>query len=121
MKFYDPGQRLLIVLITVHMHFVMAAAQEPAGPTKADQANGASRSDQPAPATGRVQVVEPYAGSLPAEFEGTGAELVDIDTALEESDVLIPLVDHDVFKVIPPEERLGKAVYDTRGIWPDVA
>ena len=59
MKFYDPGQRLLIVLITVHMHFVMAAAQEPAGPTKADQANGASRSDQPAPATGRVQVVEP--------------------------------------------------------------
>ena len=69
----------------------------------------------------RVQVVEPYAGSLPAEFEGTGAELVDIDTALEESDVLIPLVDHDVFKVIPPEERLGKAVYDTRGIWPDVA
>ena len=68
-----------------------------------------------------MQVVEPYAGDLPVEFEGTGAELVDIDTALEESGVLITLVDHDVFKVIPPEERTGKKVYDTRGIWPDVA
>jgi UDP-N-acetyl-D-mannosaminuronic acid dehydrogenase len=68
-----------------------------------------------------VQVVEPYAGDLPVEFEGTGAELVDIDTALEESGVLITLVDHDVFKVIPPEERTGNKVYDTRGIWPDVA
>ena len=54
-------------------------------------------------------------------FAGTGAELVDIDTALEECGVLVTLVDHDVFKVIPPEERAGKAVYDTRGIWPDVA
>ena len=69
----------------------------------------------------RVQVVEPYAGELPPEFAGTGAELVDIDTALEECGVLVTLVDHDVFKVIPPEERAGKAVYDTRGIWPDFA
>ena len=69
----------------------------------------------------RVQVVEPYAGELPPEFAGTGAELVDIDIALEECGVLVTLVDHDVFKVIPPEERAGKAVYDTRGIWPDVA
>lgn len=69
----------------------------------------------------RVQVVEPYAAELPVEFDGTGAQLVDIDTALEESTVIIVLVDHDVFKVIPPEERQGKAVYDTRGIWPDVA
>ena len=66
-------------------------------------------------------MVEPYAGELPPEFAGTGAELVDIDTALEECGVLVTLVDHDVFKVIPPEERAGKAVYDTRGIWPDVA
>ncbi|MGX7896100.1 UDP-N-acetyl-D-mannosamine dehydrogenase, partial [Tsuneonella sp. HG222] len=32
----------------------------------------------------RVRVVEPYALELPREFEGTGAEQVDIDTALEE-------------------------------------
>ena len=69
----------------------------------------------------RVQVVEPYAGELPKEFDGTDAQLVDIDTALEECGVIIVLVDHDVFKVIPAEERQGAAVYDTRGIWPDVA
>jgi UDP-N-acetyl-D-mannosaminuronic acid dehydrogenase len=67
----------------------------------------------------RINVVEPYAGELPKEFEGTGAVQIDIDTALEECGVLIVLVDHDVFKVVPLAERAGKAVYDTRGIWPD--
>ncbi len=66
----------------------------------------------------RIHVVEPY-GALPREFEGTGAIQIDVDTALEECDVLIVLVDHDVFKVIPLAERQGKVVYDTRGIWPD--
>ena len=33
--------------------------------------------------------------------------------------MLLVLVDHDVFKVVPLAERAGKAVYDTRGIWPD--
>jgi UDP-N-acetyl-D-mannosaminuronic acid dehydrogenase len=41
--------------------------------------------------------------------------------ALEDCGVLIALVDHDVFKVIPAEERQGRIIYDTRGIWPDVA
>jgi len=67
----------------------------------------------------RVAVVEPYAAELPREFEGTGAELVDLDAALETCDVLIVLVDHDLFRSVPLAERTGKAVYDTRGIWPD--
>ncbi|MCB2088219.1 MAG: UDP-N-acetyl-D-mannosamine dehydrogenase [Sphingomonadaceae bacterium] len=67
----------------------------------------------------RIKIVEPYAAELPKEFDGTGAELIDIDSALEECGVLIVLVDHDVFRVIPHEERAGAAVYDTRGIWPD--
>ncbi len=67
----------------------------------------------------RIEVVEPYANALPIEFTGTGAQLIDIDTALEECDVLIVLVDHDVFRVVPLAERAGKLVYDTRGIWPD--
>jgi len=67
----------------------------------------------------RVHVVEPYARALPIEFTDTGAALVDIDTALEECSVLIVLVDHDVFKSVPLAERVDKAVYDTRGIWPD--
>ena len=49
----------------------------------------------------RINVVEPYAGQLPREFEGTGAVQIDLDTALEECGVLIVLVDHDVFKVVP--------------------
>ncbi len=67
----------------------------------------------------RIEVVEPYAAELPREFEGTGAQLIDVDTALEDCDILIVLVDHDVFRVVPLAERASKLVYDTRGIWPD--
>jgi UDP-N-acetyl-D-mannosaminuronic acid dehydrogenase len=67
----------------------------------------------------RIAVVEPYASELPREFEGTAAQLIDIDTALEQSQVLIVLVDHDQFKAVPLAERARHAVYDTRGIWLD--
>ncbi|MGH6785276.1 MAG: UDP binding domain-containing protein, partial [Novosphingobium sp.] len=67
----------------------------------------------------RIAVVEPYANELPREFEGTAARLIDIDTALEQCDVLIVLVDHDSFKAVPLAERADKLVYDTRGIWLD--
>lgn len=67
----------------------------------------------------RVKLVEPYAEALPMEFAGTGAELIDIDTAIETCPIFIVLVDHDVFKSVPLDERLGKHVYDTRGIWRD--
>ena len=67
----------------------------------------------------RVRIVEPYAETLPKAFDGSGASLIDIDTALETCPILIVLVDHDVFRSVPLEERAGKRVYDTRGIWPD--
>jgi UDP-N-acetyl-D-mannosaminuronic acid dehydrogenase len=67
----------------------------------------------------RISIVEPYAAALPREFEGTGASHTDIDTALETCEVLILLVDHDVFKSVPLAERAEKQVYDTRGVWPD--
>ncbi len=67
----------------------------------------------------RIEVVEPYAAKLPIEFTDTGAKLIDVDTALEECQILIVLVDHDVFRVVPLAERADKLVYDTRGIWPD--
>lgn len=65
----------------------------------------------------RVKVVEPYTSELPSEFDGTEAELIDIDEALEDCGILLLLVDHDVFKAIPPEERGEAVVYDTRGVW----
>jgi UDP-N-acetyl-D-mannosaminuronic acid dehydrogenase len=67
----------------------------------------------------RVHVVEPYADQLPKEFDGTGARLTDIDTAIETCGAMVVLVDHDVFKSVPLDERSTKLVYDTRGIWPD--
>jgi UDP-N-acetyl-D-mannosaminuronic acid dehydrogenase len=67
----------------------------------------------------RVAIVEPYARELPAELHASGAQLIDIDSALEACDILIVLVDHDVFRSIPLDERADKQVYDTRGIWQD--
>jgi UDP-N-acetyl-D-mannosaminuronic acid dehydrogenase len=67
----------------------------------------------------RIRIVEPYADRLPADFDGTGAQLIDIDAAIETCPVFIVLVDHDVFKSVPLDERVDKLVYDTRGVWPD--
>ena len=65
----------------------------------------------------RIAIVEPHTDTLPPAFDGTGATLTDIDSALIECDVMVVLVDHDIFKSVPPEERAGKVIYDTRGIW----
>ena len=67
----------------------------------------------------RIRIVEPYAQTLPRAFDGTGATLIDLDDAIERCPVMIVLVDHEVFKSVPLDERTTKAVYDTRGIWPD--
>ena len=67
----------------------------------------------------RVHVVEPYAAALPAAFDGTGAALIDLDTAIETCPAMIVLVDHDLFRSVPVDERAGKTVLDTRGLWPD--
>jgi UDP-N-acetyl-D-mannosaminuronic acid dehydrogenase len=67
----------------------------------------------------RVRIVEPYAASLPASFTGSGATLVDIDAAIASCPIMVVLVDHDVFRSVPLEERADKRVLDTRGIWPD--
>ena len=67
----------------------------------------------------QIRIVEPYAKGLPMEFAGTGAELTDLDSALTTCGVLIVLVDHELFKSIPLDERADKRVYDTRGLWPD--
>jgi UDP-N-acetyl-D-mannosaminuronic acid dehydrogenase len=67
----------------------------------------------------RVRIVEPYAAQLPKAFEGTGAQLIDLDTALESCPAFIVLVDHDIFRSVPLDERADKRVHDARGIWPD--
>ena len=56
---------------------------------------------------------------LDAEYAATLMTEIDIDAAIEQCGIFIVLVDHDVFKSVPLDERTGKAVYDTRGIWRD--
>ena len=67
----------------------------------------------------RIRIVEPYASELPRSLAQAGAQLIDIDTAIDTCPVFVVLVDHEVFKSIPLSERGAKLVYDTRGIWPD--
>src|SRR3546814_451730 len=67
----------------------------------------------------RVRIVEPYTEGLPAAFAGTAARLIDLDDAIESCPLMVVLVDHEIFKSVPLDERAAKQVYDTRGIWPD--
>ncbi len=64
----------------------------------------------------RIMVVEPFAEELPNGFAGTGAELVTLDKALEEAEVIVVLVDHTAFKHLLPADLSGKLVFDTRGM-----
>ncbi len=65
----------------------------------------------------RIAIVEPHIAALPAALDRAGAVLTDIDTALATCDTMIVLVDHDLFRSVPADERAGKKLYDTRGIW----
>jgi UDP-N-acetyl-D-mannosaminuronic acid dehydrogenase len=67
----------------------------------------------------RVDIVEPHTQALPKAIEGSGAQLVDLDTALGRCDLLLLLVDHREFHALSPARRAGKIVQDTRGIWRD--
>ena len=67
----------------------------------------------------RIAIVEPHVVTLPPALAEAGATLTDLDAALEQCAVFVVLVDHDLFKSVPLDERQDKQVYDTRGIWPD--
>jgi len=44
-------------------------------------------------------------------------DLVELDTALAEADVVVLLVDHAPFKIMDLGLLSGKQVVDTRGAW----
>ena len=66
---------------------------------------------------GKLMVVEPNIGELPAGFNTASVDLVELDTALAEADVVVLLVDHAPFKTMNLGLLSGKKVVDTRGIW----
>lgn len=65
---------------------------------------------------GKVLVVEPNITALPSSL-ATGLELIDIQIALQQADILILLVDHKQFKNIKCDCIDTLKIVDTRGVW----
>ncbi len=65
-----------------------------------------------------ILVAEPYTGDLPPRLAVLpNLRLVAAEKAVEASDIVALLVDHDQFKAMNRSWLAGKVVYDTRGIW----
>ncbi|MEQ1963804.1 UDP-N-acetyl-D-mannosamine dehydrogenase [Xenorhabdus khoisanae] len=65
---------------------------------------------------GKTVAVEPNVHELPKSLTGL-VELMDVNQALEEADVVLMLVDHRQFKAIHGDEIKQKWVVDTKGVW----
>lgn len=63
------------------------------------------------------RVVEPYTTELPHEVrDSRGVRLTTLEDGLQ-ADLLLMLVDHQVFHDVPASKLAGKRIIDTRGIW----
>lgn len=65
---------------------------------------------------GKTFAVEPHIHELPTALKGI-AELVSIEQAVSEADVVLMLVDHNLFKGIQGSAIPQKWVVDTKGVW----
>lgn len=66
----------------------------------------------------RVLAVEPHISALPTRLAGhPNVQLSDRDTALNQADIVLLLVDHDAFKNVAATALAGKQVIDTKGLW----
>ena len=65
-----------------------------------------------------ILVSEPYTSELPPQLAALpNLRLVSAEKAVETSDIVALLVDHDQFRAMNRSWLAGKVVYDTRGIW----
>ncbi|CDH08070.1 UDP-N-acetyl-D-mannosaminuronic acid dehydrogenase [Xenorhabdus bovienii str. oregonense] len=65
---------------------------------------------------GQTVAVEPNVHELPNSLKES-VELIDMQQALNEADVVLMLVDHSQFKAIAGREIKQKWVVDTKGVW----
>lgn len=65
----------------------------------------------------KVSIVDPYISKLPETLIQFEAKLVEVEKGLLDADIVVMLVDHDIFKKINLSYLSGKAIVDTRGIW----
>lgn len=63
----------------------------------------------------KLNVVEPNINKLPMDLEN--CNLLDLNNAINSSDIVLLLVDHSEFKNIDLSILSGKHIIDTRGIW----
>jgi len=65
-----------------------------------------------------ILVVEPYVKELTSQLRGApNARLVGVEEALDKANILVLLVDHDIFHDIPVDRLAGKQIIDSRGCW----
>lgn len=66
----------------------------------------------------RLMVVEPYVDTLPPDLGShPNVEMIELDIALAQADIVVLLVDHLQFKSVSQEQLAGKTIIDTRGVW----
>lgn len=65
---------------------------------------------------GQVITVEPNIHTLPEKLIEKGVELTTLESALEQANVIVVLVDHKQFKAADKTQFAAKVVIDTRGI-----
>ncbi|HDX9659037.1 TPA: UDP-N-acetyl-D-mannosamine dehydrogenase [Bacillus toyonensis] len=66
---------------------------------------------------GKLLIVEPHVKQLPELLQKESIDLANLSTALLKSDIILILVDHDIFKEIDYSKLQEKIVIDTRGIF----
>ena len=65
-----------------------------------------------------IIVVEPYATDLDLHQNSlSNVKLLELDDALGEANILVMLVDHDVFRDVTIDQLAGKKIVDSRGCW----
>lgn len=69
-------------------------------------------------AVGQLLVVEPHIETLPKNFsQYSQVEFVNIEQATNSANIIVLLVDHQIFCQINPGALAGKVLIDTRGVW----
>lgn len=64
-----------------------------------------------------LYVSEPHVNELPIQLTGPKVFFTDPDEAIEKADIVLLLVNHQLFKKISIGALDGKIVIDTRGVW----
>ncbi|MCC6077602.1 UDP-N-acetyl-D-mannosamine dehydrogenase [Bacillus cereus] len=64
---------------------------------------------------GRIIAVEPHVDVLPKSLQDNKIELLSIERAIKDADILLVLVDHEIFNLIDFNQLKEKVVIDTKG------